>query len=132
MAEDDLTNGEIRRTLERLERGQRDGDDRLADVAGQMVPSALFATTVKGLTDAIATVRTDMTEGFGRVEKTSLERRGVLDAEDKRLSKQITGINARLDAGETKHTAKAANWIAAGLLALTALGLLVTIIYGGR
>jgi hypothetical protein len=128
MAEDDedLTHGEIGRTLKRLERGQRDADDRLTHVAGEMVPSSLFATAIKGVTDSVASLRSDMTSGFDRIEKTSLERRDA-------LAGQIRDLKKTVDGHESGRTAKAANWIAFSLLLLTAIGLLVTIVgHGGR
>lgn len=126
MTEDDLTHGEIRRTLERLERERGDTDNRITQLAGQMVPSALFTSNFEALQQSFADLRTEMRLGFAQVEKTSVERRDALRAKDGELAELISGL-------EKTRTARAANWIAFGLLALTAVGLIVTVLgQGGR
>lgn len=109
----DLTHGEIRRTLERLEE----------DVA-------LAATK-----EALAEFKGEVREKFKRAESLALERRDALAKQIGDVGTQVTGVKTAIETGKTRSTAKAANWIALGLLTLTALGLVVTIVtvaHGGR
>lgn len=82
---DDLTPGEVRRTLERIERSQRDAhkaiDDRLASLAQQMVPASLWASENKALSDDVKHLETDTREAFERVERTSRERKAALETD---------------------------------------------------
>ena len=104
MAEEELTHGEIARTLKRL-------DKELAAAATK---------------EALAEFKGEVRQKFGQVESLAVERRDALARADTALGERIDGI-------ETSRTSKAANWIALGLLSLTALGLLVTVLnHGGK
>lgn len=82
---DDMTAGEIRRTLERLERAQRDAhkaiDDRISELARKTVPAELWASEHKALVDDVKHLEADCREGFERVERTSQERMTTLRGE---------------------------------------------------
>lgn len=92
---DDLTPGEIRRAIERLEQAQKDSnkasDDRVANLAQQMVPAALWAAEHKALVDDVKHLETDVHEGFDRVERISVERRTVLEADITKIRKGLEG-----------------------------------------
>jgi hypothetical protein len=79
---DDMTPGEMRRTLERLEQAQKDAnkasDDRLATLAQQTVPAALWASEHKALADDVTHLATDFRDEVARIERTSQERMATL------------------------------------------------------
>jgi hypothetical protein len=80
-----MTEGEIRRTLARIEQAQKDAnkasDDRLANLAQQMVPAALWASEHKALADDVKHLETDFREEVARIERTSQERMQTLRTE---------------------------------------------------
>lgn len=80
-----MTPGEVRRTLERLERAQRDAnkasDDRLNELARKTVPAELYAAEQKALADDVQHQGADFREAVERIEKTSLERMATLRSE---------------------------------------------------
>lgn len=84
---DDLTPGEIRRSLERIEAAQRDAhraiDDRLADLARKTVPVELWAAEHKALGEDVKHLEGDFHEAVDRIERTSQERMATLRAEIK-------------------------------------------------
>ena len=65
---DDMTPGEVHRTLERIERSQRDAhkaiDDRIATLAQQMVPASLWDSAHKALADDVKHLESDTREAF--------------------------------------------------------------------
>lgn len=97
---DDFTSGEVRRTLERIEQSQKDAhkaiDDRLANLAQQMVPASLWTSERKALTDDVQHLESDVREGFDRVERTSQERMGT-------LRNEISGVRKAQAAHEQGH-----------------------------
>lgn len=105
MAEEELTHGEIARTLKRH-------DDELAKMATR---------------EALAEFKGETREKFMRAEALAVERRDALALEDRQLGERIDGI-------EKTRTSKAANWIALGVLVVTALSVLVTVLvsHGGK
>ena len=117
---DDMTPGEIRRTLERLEQQQkaahRASDDRLANLAQQMVPAALFGVEHKALGDEVKHLAEDVREGFARVEK----------AMDTRFAATATQIAAVVKAQEDHEEAHQdrAQW--SRNKTLTVIGIVVT------
>lgn len=121
MPDDDVTLGEIRRSLERLERrvenGQRDTDNRITQLASQMVPHSLWAAEHKALEDTVAELRVDTKAAFDRVERTSQERKGVLE----RQIKEIADGQSQRTRG---RTGTVANWIAAAGVVIS-VGLLI-------
>lgn len=125
---DDETLGEVSRNVARLERrveaGQRDTDNRIADLASKMVPTSLWAAQHEALERTVAELRTDMTTGFERVERTSQERKSALEKADAANAKAIKEVK---DAQETRargRTSAVANWIAAAGV-IVAVGLLI-------
>lgn len=84
---DDLTPGEIRRTLDRIERQQQDTqramDDRVTKLAADMVPTSLWAAEHKALADDVRDLASDMQQAVTRIEATSLERMQTLRGEIK-------------------------------------------------
>lgn len=95
---DDMTPGEVRRTLERIERAQREAnkaiDDRLANLAQQMVPATLWASEHKALADDVKHLETDCREAFDRVERTSQERKRALEADIAAVRKTVADHQA--------------------------------------
>lgn len=105
---DELTNGEIRRWLERIEarvtEGQRATDDRLTNLAKSMVPADLWAAEHRAVVDDVKHLQTDTTDALARVEKTSLERRAALTARDDDLEKKIEALRKSIDQKANKRT----------------------------
>jgi hypothetical protein len=97
-----MTPGEVKRTFARIEQSQREAhqaiDDRLANLAQQMVPASLWASEHKALADDVRHLESDVREGFERAERTSQERMGTLRGE-------ITGVRGEV-AGVRKAQAK--------------------------
>lgn len=103
MAEE-LSNGEISRRLDRLDKGLEQAATK----------------------EAVAEFKGEVREKFKRAEALSLERRDA-------LNERIDGVEEKVNGNETGRTAKAANWIAFSLLMLTAIGLIVTVLtHGGK
>lgn len=102
MGDEPMTDGEIKRNFERLERGQKDGDDRHAKLAAAMVPTTLWKAEHEALTDDVRELRDEVRETAKRVERTSLERMGVLTG-------KIEGLGKRQSAHERSH-ADDGNW----------------------
>ena len=86
---DDMTPGEIRRSIERIERSHQDGqravDDRLAEVARKSVPLELWAAEHKALGDDVKHLESDFREAVERIERTSQERMTTLRGEIKTI-----------------------------------------------
>ena len=125
---DELTNGEIKRWLERLETrvetGQRATDDRMTQLAKDMVPHTLWAAEHKALEDTVTEVRSDMAAGFERVERTSLERKAALEKADAANAKAIKEVKDAQEYRTRGRTSVVANWIAAAGV-IVAVGLLI-------
>lgn len=117
---DDLTLGELARNLAEFKEGVRQslkaGDDRHADLAGKMVPTDLWKAEHEALEDDVKELRDDVREAVARIERTSLERRAVLDT-------KIDAVNKRIDAHEKAHADKSA-WSRSKTL--TVIGIVVT------
>lgn len=128
MPDDDVTLGEIRRSLERLERrvetGQHATDDRITQLAGQMVPHSLWAAEHKALEDTVSELRVDMKAGFDRVERTSQERKAVLERADADNARAIKDLRDGEASRSRSRTSTVANWIAAAGVIIS-VGLLV-------
>ena len=138
---DDLSNGEIRRWLERTDRqmqaGQKATDDRLAQLASQMVPTSLWAAEHKALEDTVAELRADMKTGFERIENTSRERKAVLEKADAENAAAISAVRRMVEderAGRDKsRPAIVANWITVSGVLVALAALVVTLLtHGGR
>jgi hypothetical protein len=75
---DDMTPGEVRRTLERIEQTQKDSnrahDDRISELARKAVPAELWAAEQKNITERIEHGEHDHAEALTRLEDRSLER----------------------------------------------------------
>jgi chromosome segregation ATPase len=82
---DEMTPGEIRRSLDRIEGAQRDAhkaiDDRLAEVAHKSVPLELWAAEHKSLGDDVKHLESDFRDAVDRIERTSQERMQTLRTE---------------------------------------------------
>lgn len=80
---DDLTLGELARTQAAFERRVKADlkavDDRHADLAGKMVPTDLWKAEHEALEADVQHLREDVHEAVDRIERTSLERMGVLN-----------------------------------------------------
>lgn len=95
---DEMTPGEVRRTIERLELAQREAhkaiDDRLANLAQQMVPASLWQSEHKALSDDVKHLEADTRDGFERVERTSLERKRALESDITAVRKTVSDHQA--------------------------------------
>jgi hypothetical protein len=137
VAADDMTPGEIRRSLDRLEQSQRDAqravDDRLTKLAADMMPTTLWASEHKALSDDVKHLEADFHEAVDRVERTSQERMATLRNEIKTVrvaqdnhaksheadhswsrSKTLTVIAVTIGAAATLIAAYIATFAAAG------------------
>lgn len=117
---DDLTLGELARNLSRLEgrldRALKDLDDRLTALAAKMVPSELWKAEHEALEKDVQELRDDVREAVGRIERTSLERMGVLNG-------RIDALGGKLDKHEKAH-ADGSAWSRSKTL--TVIGIIVT------
>jgi chromosome segregation ATPase len=82
---DDMTPGEIRRSIDRIEGSQREAhkaiDDRLAEVARKSVPVELWQSEQKALADDVKHLESDFRDAVDRIERTSQERMTTLRGE---------------------------------------------------
>ena len=97
MADEPMTDGEIKRSFARIEQSLKNADDRHADLAGKMVPTTLWQAEHEALEKDLRELRDDVREAFARIERTSLERMGV-------LNERIDAIGKRITAHEKAHT----------------------------
>lgn len=104
-----MSPGEIRRTMDRIEQAQRDGqratDDRITRLAAEMVPTALFTSEHKALADDVHHLEGDTHDGFARVDATSLERTQTLRAEIKAVRADIAAVRKAQDDHVKQHEA---------------------------
>lgn len=102
---DEPTLGELSRNLarleSRLERALKDSDDRLAALASKMVPAELWKAEHEALENDVRELRDDVREAVARIERTSLERMGV-------LTEKIDALGRRIGAHEKAHAAGSA------------------------
>ncbi len=141
-ADDDVTLGELHRTLDRLERrvdsGQRATDDRITQIASQMVPHSLWAAEHKAIEDTVAEAKADMQAGFERVERASQERKGVLERKDAELAKEIAEVRKEVAsdrvARERARPGNLANWLTGAGVLVALIALIVTLVatHGGH
>jgi len=94
---EDLTTGELSRRIDelvrRMEQASKDADDRLTKLASDTVPTELWRAQHRSLEDDVKELREEVRvavrDAASRIDRTSLERMGVLngriDAIDKRL-----------------------------------------------
>jgi DNA helicase IV len=75
---DDMTPGEVRRSFERIERQQKASDDRLGELARQMVPTELWSAEQRADRERIARQEKDAGDTAALIERTSQERMKVL------------------------------------------------------
>jgi hypothetical protein len=111
-----MTDGEIKRSFARIEQSLKNADDRHADLAGKMVPTALWQAEHEALERNVAELRDDWRQAVDRAERTSLERRAVLDA-------KIDALVKRADEHEKAHAERSA-WTRSRTL--QAIGIAVT------
>lgn len=120
---DEQTLGEIARNLARLETrvegALKNSDDRLANLAREMVPTALWKAEHQDLQDEVKQLRDEVRETIRTAaagwDKTSLERMGV-------LAGRIDAVAARISEHEKGHAEKGA-W--SRNRTLTTIGILV-------
>lgn len=135
---DDLTSGEIMRRFDRIERDQRATDDRITQLAKDMVPTTLWASEHEALEGVVAELRADMQAGFGRVEDTARERKSALDRKDAELAAGLAEV--RREAAEDRaerdkrRPGVIANWITAAGVVVALVALIVTLVttHGGH
>jgi len=97
---EDRTLGELARNLADFKRDIRESlknaDDRHADLAGKMVPTSLWQAEHESLERDVAELRDDVRQAVERIERTSLERMGV-------LTEKIDKLDRRIGAHESAH-----------------------------
>jgi hypothetical protein len=71
---DEMTPGETRRSFERIERQQKASDDRLGELARQMVPTELWAAEHRAALERIERQEKDARNTASLIERTSQER----------------------------------------------------------
>lgn len=81
MADEAMSDGEIRRSFDRVERALKDGDDRHAALAARMVPVDLWKSEHRTLESRLQEHRDGTREALERVERTAQERRAALAQE---------------------------------------------------
>ncbi len=117
---DEVTLGEIARNLadfkSDVRQSLKDGDNRVANLASKMVPSELWKAEHEALEDDVQELRDDVREAVARIERTSLERMGV-------LTEKIDALARRISAHEKAHAAGSA-WSRSKTL--TVIGIAVT------
>lgn len=99
---DEVTLGEIARNLadfkSDVRQSLKDGDNRVTDLASKMVPSELWKAEHEALEDDVQELRDDVREAVARIERTSLERMGV-------LTEKIDALGRRITTHEKAHAA---------------------------
>jgi hypothetical protein len=136
---DEMTPGEIGRRFERIERDQRATDDRITGLARDMVPNALWAAEHKALEERLTELRSDMTTGFDRIERTSQERKAALERKDTELGREIAAIRKAAaeerSARERARPGTLTNWLTGIGVFVALIALIVTIVtttHGGH
>lgn len=106
---EDMTPGEMRRSLERLERSQQDGqravDDRLTKLAAEMVPTSLWQAEHKSLGDDVRHLGDDVREATERIEKTSQERMATLRTEIAGVRGEVAAVRKAQEQHVKAHEA---------------------------
>jgi hypothetical protein len=70
MGDEAMSDGEIRRSLERIELAARATNDRIAETSRQMVPTELWQSEHRAVLDKVEHLTRDTTDGQARLEKT--------------------------------------------------------------
>lgn len=70
MADEAMSDGEIRRSFERIELAARATNDRIAETARQMVPTELWQSEQRALLDKVDHLSRDTAEAQSRLERT--------------------------------------------------------------
>jgi hypothetical protein len=112
---DEMTPGEVRRSFERIERQQKASDDRLGELARQMVPTELWAAEHRAALERIEHQEKDARDTAALIERTSQERM-------KMLLGQISDVRKSL-AAHTKAHADNSAWSRSKKL--TVVGILI-------
>lgn len=106
---DEMTPGEIRRTLERIERSQHEAqravDDRITKIATDMVPASLWKAEHKALADDVRDLADDCRDASERAEKTSLERMATLRGEIATVRDSVAGVRKAQEQHVKAHEA---------------------------
>lgn len=95
---DEMSDGEIRRTFERIERDVRSVGDRLTQTAREMVPSTLWAAEHQAALDRISRAEQQQSAEFARLEKAQ-------DSSAKALDEDIEDVRGEIKALRTQHEA---------------------------
>ena len=117
MGDNDLTTGEIARTLGRIERSQQEAqravDDRITKLAAEMVPTSLWASEHKALAEDVRDLADDVREASARAESTAQERMQALRGE-------IKAVRQAQEAHAKTHEANA-SWSRSKTLTVVAI-----------
>lgn len=87
---DEMSDGEIRRSFDRIERDIRSVGDRLTQTARDMVPSALWSAEHQALVDRIARGEQTQTVESGRLEK-------MVESSFRNLGGEVAGLRALVE-----------------------------------
>jgi predicted nuclease with TOPRIM domain len=104
---DEMSPGEIRRTLERMDRAQHDSqravDDRITKLATEMVPTSLWSAEHKALMDDVRHLADDWREATDRIERTSQERMATLRTEISGVRGEVAAVRKAQDQHAKAH-----------------------------
>lgn len=107
---DEVTLGELARNLadfkSDVRQSLKDGDNRVANLASKMVPSELWRSEHEALEDDVQELRDDVRDAVARIERTSLERMGVLTEKIDAVAKRITDHESAHAAGSAWSRSK--------------------------
>jgi predicted nucleic acid-binding Zn-ribbon protein len=99
-----MSPGEVRRTLERIERAQSEAqkasDDRMSELARKTVPAELWAAQHRALEERVARNEQDAREARDRIER-------AVDARFVATGKEIAAVVKAFEDHEEDHQAQA-------------------------
>jgi len=125
---DEMSPGEIGRTLERIERQQQEGQralgDRMTKLAADMVPTTLWSAEHKAVVDNVHDLEGDMHDAIARIESTSQERMTTLRGEIAGVRGEVAAVRKGLGEHNKKHESDS-SWSRSKTL--TVVGIVATV-----
>lgn len=98
MAEERMSDGEIRRTFDRIERDVRSVGDRLTQTAREMVPSTLWAAEHQAALDRITRAEQQQAVESARLEKAQ-------ESSARALGEDVEDLRGEVKSLRTQHEA---------------------------
>jgi hypothetical protein len=133
MADEAMSDGEIRRSIERIETAARATNDRIASQAREMVPVELWQSEHRAVLDKVEHLSRDTTEGQARLEKALgreiRDLKALFEREVEDLRDEIKGLRDERARRSEITWQKATGLIAA--LAGAALVIVTLLSHGG-